>query len=133
MNTTHDSTDRAPQNPGRGAKMDINDYRIRIDEIDERLLSLLNERAQCALEIGHIKRALGLPVYVPEREHQVLDHVQNTNPGPLRDGAIRRLFERIIDESRRLEQERVAEDRRREQEQQGQGSGSNDAPREDTT
>ena len=109
--------------------MDINDYRIRIDEIDEKLLSLLNERAQCALEIGHIKRERGLPVYVPEREHQVLDHVQNTNPGPLRDDAIRRLFERIIDESRHLEQQRVAEAKRRREEHQKQERDPGDAPR----
>ncbi len=114
MTEQRDTDERTHGNKHPGAEeMDIDDYRVRIDEIDERLLVLLNERAQCALEIGHIKRRRGLPVYVPSREHQVLGHVQDTNPGPLRDDAIRRLFERIIDESRRLEQERVAEAQRR--------------------
>ena len=46
----------------------IDDWRIRIDEIDVKLVQLFNERAQCAVEIGHIKRRLGLDVYSPKRE-----------------------------------------------------------------
>ena len=96
-----------------GLGMDITELRIRIDEVDEQILKLLNRRAGYALKIGHIKRIAGLEVYVPERERQVLAHVQDENLGPLSDGAVKRLFERIIDESRRLEQERVAEEKKR--------------------
>lgn len=83
--------------------MSIEDWRRRIDEIDRRLVELLNERSQCALEIGKEKRAAGLPVYQPDRERQILDNVEELNAGPLSEAAVRRLFERIIDEARSLE------------------------------
>jgi chorismate mutase len=78
-------------------------WRRRIDTIDDQLMRLLNSRSACAVEIGRIKRVLGLPVYAPEREAYVLDRVMRDNPGPLEPLAVRRVFERIIDESRRLE------------------------------
>ena len=78
-------------------------WRDRIDTIDSQLMSLLNSRSACAVEIGRIKRELGLPVYSPERELEILDRVARENPGPLDATAVRRVFERIIDESRRLE------------------------------
>ncbi|MBI2221417.1 MAG: chorismate mutase [Acidobacteria bacterium] len=77
--------------------------RERIDVLDEQLVRLLNARAACAVEVGRAKEALGLPIYQPEREHEVLEHVARANSGPLDEAAIRRLFERIIDEARRLE------------------------------
>jgi chorismate mutase len=86
---------------------DIDDLRQRIDWIDEQLVRLLNARAECALQLGHLKKAQGMDVYQPAREREVLGNVQRLNTGPLDDGAIRRLFERVIDEARRLE--RVAD------------------------
>ena len=86
---------------------DIDDLRQRIDWIDEQLVRLLNARAECALQLGHLKKAQGMDIYQPAREREVLDNVQRLNTGPLDDGAIRRLFERVIDEARRLE--RVAD------------------------
>lgn len=83
--------------------MDIDDWRREIDKIDEQLVELLNKRSQCAIEIGRIKHRLGLPIYSPEREAEVIEHVLSLNGGPLEPQAIRRLFERIIDESRRIE------------------------------
>jgi chorismate mutase len=83
--------------------VDIDDWRREIDEIDEQLVELLNRRSQCAIEIGRIKRKLGLPIYSPEREAEVIRHVLSLNGGPLEPQAMRRLFERIIDESRRVE------------------------------
>jgi chorismate mutase len=81
----------------------LDDLRRRIDALDEHLVRLLSERAACALQIGHEKRAAGLEIYQPSREAEVLAHVQGINPGPLDDEAIKRLFERVIDEARRLE------------------------------
>ena len=81
----------------------IDELRTRIDEIDEQLVRLLNARAECALAIGREKRVAGLEVYQPAREEEVLAHVQAINGGPLDDGAMKRLFERVIDEARRLE------------------------------
>ncbi len=83
----------------------IDGLRQKIDAYDRQIVELLNKRAQCADSIGVIKRRLGFPVYVPSREEQVIAHVQTFNPGPLSADAISRLYERIIDESRRLEQE----------------------------
>jgi len=82
---------------------EIEQWRRRIDMIDEQLMRLLNGRSAAALEIGRIKRALGLPIYSPEREAWILDRMMRENPGPLDAAAVRRVFERIIDESRRLE------------------------------
>jgi len=81
----------------------IEEWRRRIDAIDDQLVRLLNSRSACVVEIGRIKRALGLPLYAPEREVALLERVLRENPGPLDGAAVRRLFERIIDESRRLE------------------------------
>jgi chorismate mutase len=86
----------------------LDDLRKRIDRLDEMLVRLLNARAACALEIGRVKRLVGMAVYQPTREADVVAHVQSINPGPLDNGAIRRLFERVIDEARRLE--RISED-----------------------
>jgi chorismate mutase len=82
---------------------DLEGWRKRIDEIDQQILKLLNERSRCAVEIGHIKKTLKLPAWHPEREMQILRNVVKANAGPLDDAAIRRLFERIIDEARSLE------------------------------
>ncbi len=82
---------------------DVADWRKRIDEIDRQLVKLLNERSKCAVEIGHIKKALKVATWQPEREAEILRNVVTANDGPLDDAAIRRLFERIIDEARSLE------------------------------
>jgi chorismate mutase-like protein len=81
----------------------MDDWRRKIDEIDRRLVELLNERSRCVIEIGRIKQVSGEALYQPDREKQVLDGVVNANPGPLPDAAIRHLFERILDEARSVE------------------------------
>ncbi len=86
----------------RGAAQ-VADYRQRIDQIDDQLMKLLNARSACAVEIGRIKRRIGMALYQPDREKWILDRVARNNPGPLDSGALRRVFERVIDESRRLE------------------------------
>src|SRR5208283_496792 len=82
---------------------DLAGWRKRIDEIDQQLLKLLNERSRCAVEIGHIKKKMNLPAWHPQRELEILRNLVKSNRGPLDDAAIRRLFERIIDEARSLE------------------------------
>jgi len=81
----------------------IDELRARIDVIDRQIVALLGERAECALAIGRLKEAAGVPIYQPAREADVLANVQSANAGPLDDAALVRLFERIIDEARRLE------------------------------
>ena len=77
--------------------------REEIDKLDEVLVRLLNARAGCALKIGALKKRLEMEIYQPSREEAVLRHVRSLNKGPLDGDAIARLFERIIDEARRLE------------------------------
>jgi chorismate mutase len=83
--------------------MNIADWRRRMDEIDKKLVELLNERCRCALKIGHLKLQSNIPLYQPAREKEVLDNAETNNQGPLSHDAIRRLFERIIDEARSAE------------------------------
>ena len=89
----------------------IADLRRRIDDLDELLVRTLSARAACALEIGRQKKLLGLEIYQPSREADVIAHVQRINPGPLNAASIKRLFERIIDEARRLEREAPEEEK----------------------
>jgi chorismate mutase len=83
--------------------MEIGELRKRIDLLDDVLLRIFNERARLALEIGYAKKGLNLPVFDPAREKRIFDRMKSDNPGPLDDEAIVRMFERVVDESRRLE------------------------------
>src|SRR5262249_24358633 len=89
----------------------IDDWRIRIDEIDLELVRPFNERTPGAIEIGNIKKRLGLELYSPKREAQVIANVTAVNSGPLDAEAIRRLFERVIDEARRIERIEASKDK----------------------
>ncbi len=95
--------DEPPVIPDNPTEDDLRPWRDRIDTIDVAVLNLLNERSRCANMIGSIKKSVGLPVYVPSRETAVIENVMSANRGPLSDTAVRRLFERIIDETRSLE------------------------------
>ena len=81
----------------------IEKHRKEIDTIDRQLVELFNRRAEHAIEIGTMKKERGIPVYDPERENEIFRNLKKANNGPLTSGAIQRLFERIIDESRRIE------------------------------
>ena len=88
----------------------LDELRRRIDELDADIVRLLNVRAECANEIGHLKNTVGMDTYQPTRERAVLEHVRGVNEGPLAGEAVTRVFERIIDESRRLERITSIED-----------------------
>ena len=88
---------------GSKVKGAIDGWRRKIDAIDDRLLVLLNQRAKCSIEIGWIKRARNMEIYVPSREVQILKRVSSANDGPLNEESVNGLFERIIDESRSTE------------------------------
>ena len=81
--------------------------RREIDEVDVRILELLNQRTRVVEEIGRIKRSLAMPIYEPRREDQVFRNVTENNQGPLPADAVKRIFERIIDEMRRVQQLRM--------------------------
>src|SRR5947209_17053206 len=91
----HDTNQSRPA-MARNSAMNLSDWRRRIDEIDKKLVELLNERSQCALEIGKLKQEAKIPLYQPDRENEVLANAERNNSGPLTDAAIRRLFERIL-------------------------------------
>jgi chorismate mutase-like protein len=86
-----------------GSSPTVADLRDGIDLLDQAILELLNKRVVYATIIGKLKKSVGAPVYVPKREADVLENVRSSNRGPLHDDAVRRLFERIIDETRSLE------------------------------
>jgi chorismate mutase len=82
--------------------------RERIDELDRRLVELLNERTVIVEEIGRVKKGAELPIYEPKRENQVFDNIVSHNRGPLTEDGLKRIFERIIDEMRRVQKDRMA-------------------------
>lgn len=83
--------------------MDIADWRKKIDELDQRLVELLNERARAAKEIGSLKRNTQMPIYEPEREREIFENVRQRNSGPLPDRELVQIFERIIDVMRKIQ------------------------------
>ena len=85
----------------------LTDCRRRIDVVDLKLLELLNERTKIVEEIGRIKQNLTLPIYEPKREEQVFFNVTTNNRGPLTGEALKRIFERIIDEMRSIQRDKM--------------------------
>jgi chorismate mutase len=88
--------------------MDIADWRKQIDELDRKLVELINERAECAREIGRLKRDTQMPIYEPEREKTIFANVCRANRGPLPDRLLLQVYERLIDVMRQIQKEEVA-------------------------
>jgi len=84
--------------------------RARVDALDLRILELINERTRIVEEIGRLKRLLNMPIYEPRREDEVYANVTSHNGGPLSAEAVRRVFERIIDEMRTVQRLRMEEE-----------------------
>jgi len=87
--------------------MTIADWRRKIDELDLRLVEILNERARAAQEIGKLKRNTNMPIYEPDREKIIFENVRNANKGPLPDSELRQVFERIIDVMRNIQKVQI--------------------------
>ena len=97
------------------AQLSLDALREEIDKIDEVIVRLLDSRARCAYSIGRLKHQMGRPVYEPQREAAVLAHVRQVNEtlgGPLDGDAVARLYERIIDEARRIQRIEAERDAR---------------------
>jgi chorismate mutase-like protein len=90
--------------------MDIADWRKKIDEIDQKLVEILNQRAQAAQEIGRLKRKTSMPVYEPDRERIVLAQVQEQNRGPLQHRHLIQIYERIMDVMRNIQKDEILEE-----------------------
>jgi len=81
--------------------------RAEIDEIDQRLLDLLNRRARIAENIGKLKRQHRMPVHDGNREAQVIHRLRSQNQGPLDARGLAAIFRSIIRESRRIQESRA--------------------------
>jgi chorismate mutase len=88
--------------------MDIEDWRQKIDDLDRQLVRLINERAQCALEIGRLKRDSAMPIYEPDRERLIFQNIARANAGPLSDVQLRQVYERLVDVMRQIQREEMA-------------------------
>ncbi len=86
---------------------DIEALRGEIDRIDLQILELLAARVRAVLSIGDYKRGRSIPIYAPERERSLIERLCRMAGPPLDATTVRRVFERVIDESRRLEQHHV--------------------------
>ncbi|WP_407457956.1 chorismate mutase [Fibrobacter sp.] len=84
--------------------MNIEDWRKRIDELNDELIALLNKRATYATEIGKLKKQLGLPVFDATREQAVLEKVSSLTKGPLTPESIKNIFQVIMQETRKVEE-----------------------------
>jgi len=83
--------------------LDIAGWRNKIDEIDNKLLKLLNERASYAIEIGKIKKKEGIKIYDPAREDEIFKNLCNSNEGPFKNESITNIFRKIIEETKNVE------------------------------
>ena len=83
---------------------ELDELRRAIDSVDARLLELIQERIRLVLEVGAYKKRRNMAVYDPERERRLLDRLTALAKPPLEPDTVRRIFERLIDESRTLEQ-----------------------------
>ena len=83
--------------------------RDQIDDLDRRILALLNERTRVVEEIGRVKQQFALPIYEPRREDEVFANIASNNTGPLTSDGAKRVFERIIDEMRNVQRLRMME------------------------
>jgi len=85
--------------------MTIEDWREQIDALDRKLLDLITERARCVIAVGKIKNKQNREIFDPQRERQILQKIIQENKGPLDEDALRRIFQGIIDECRRIERQ----------------------------
>jgi chorismate mutase / prephenate dehydratase len=85
--------------------MGLDALRDRLDIIDERILSLLSERAKVIVQVANFKRHHNIPIYVPEREVSIIERLRRANSGPLPGDTIERIYRNILEEMRKFEGE----------------------------
>ena len=86
--------------------------RAGIDDVDRRIVELLNERTLIVERIGSIKQSFKMPIYEPKREEEVYTNIRSCNLGPMPADSVKRVFERIIDEMRTIQRNRMLGDRK---------------------
>ncbi len=90
------------------AEAALDGCRQQIDVVDRQIVALLNERARIVEVVGEVKQQVAMRVYEPKREELVYANVTGSNEGPLPSASVRRIYERIIDEMRTLQRDRMA-------------------------
>lgn len=85
--------------------MEISEWRNKIDDLDEKIVHLLSERAAAAVAIGKLKAKSRAPIYEPHREQAVFEHVRRINPGPLSGPQVQDVYERLMDVMRALQRQ----------------------------
>jgi len=98
----------APEVPAPEVPPELAALRVSIDALDREILRLFTERARLVIAVGDVKRAIGRGVSDPSRERAILDGLAARAESPVDAETVRRVFERVIDESRRIEQAHVA-------------------------
>jgi chorismate mutase len=93
--------------------MDLSGWRKRIDQIDRKLLALLNERAECVLRLAPLKQQQAIPIEEPEREAAIRANLGLNNQGPLSHEAVCRIFDAIMGEMKAVQKEELRRERRR--------------------
>lgn len=88
---------------------ELADCRDQIDQVDIKILELLNERTRVVEQIGLIKQQMSMPIYEPKREEEVYRNIREHNKGPMPSDSVKRVFERIIDEMRQVQRLRMLE------------------------
>jgi chorismate mutase len=88
--------------------VDIEGWRLKIDELDRQIVALISERARAAQAIGKLKQGSSLPVYEPGREKVIFQNVRAANAGPLPDIELTHIYERIIDVMRAMQRNELA-------------------------
>ncbi|MEM6458969.1 MAG: prephenate dehydratase [Planctomycetota bacterium] len=94
-----------PPTPADAVAARLAPLRARIDELDQKLVALLNERAGVVVEVGRVKRAAGeaIPIYAPDREHAVMEKIRAANAGPLPDDCLAAIWRELMSGSFALE------------------------------
>lgn len=91
----------AGSDPKQRARLDR--LRDKIDDIDEQLVRLLNERARAVVKVGSLKRDSGIPIYAPHREREVLGKAIGRNRGPLPDRTVEGVYRELMSGSFAIE------------------------------
>jgi chorismate mutase-like protein len=87
--------------------MDVAELRIIIDELDRKLVELLNERARAAQSIGRLKRHTSMPIYEPDRERAVFQNIARANQGPLREQDLDVIYQALIAVMREIQSHEI--------------------------
>ena len=88
--------------------MDISDWRKKIDEIDQEIIRLLNQRAGYSMEICKIKNHHGYSIHDPDREKKIFRSITQCNNGPLSNQAMLNIYQAVVQECRNLQQDNNA-------------------------